>query len=221
MKSLVTYVALLRGINVGGNRKIDMKSLKSLFERLGLHNVRTYINPGNVVFDSADERRALTSLIESHIEEEFGFSVMVLLRDAENIATLVGALGEEWANDPSWKCDVMFLGESIDHPDVLEFTDLAGFPATGETGKALFLLIWCLLVVSSIDNVIRPFFISGRAKIPILVVALGVLGGIVSLVFLGIVVVPLFFAVALELFRIYRDDILPERAAAAAATPDA
>lgn len=89
--------------------------------------------------------------------------------------------------------------------------------ATGQTGKALFLLIWCLLVVSSIDNVIRPFFISGKAKIPILVVALGVLGGIVSLGFLGIVVGPLFFAVALELFRIYRDDILPERSAATSA----
>lgn len=119
MARSMTYVALLRGINVGGNRKVDMKSLKALFERLGLEEVRTYINSGNVIFTSAELPPALTPLIESQIETEFGFPVKVLLRDAENIAALVAALPEGWANDDAWKCDVMFLGESIDRPDVL------------------------------------------------------------------------------------------------------
>ncbi|TGN13385.1 DUF1697 domain-containing protein [Leptospira ilyithenensis] len=46
------YIALLRGINVGGNRKVEMKKLRNLFESLGYINVSTYINSGNVIFES-------------------------------------------------------------------------------------------------------------------------------------------------------------------------
>ncbi|MGC8763443.1 MAG: AI-2E family transporter [Acidobacteriota bacterium] len=81
--------------------------------------------------------------------------------------------------------------------------------AAGHTGKAVFLLLWSAAVVSSIDNVIRPYFISNRSKLPLLVILLGVLGGMASMGFLGILVGPLFFAVALEVFRVYRTDIFP------------
>lgn len=83
--------------------------------------------------------------------------------------------------------------------------------ATGDATKALILTVWCILVVSSIDNVVRPFFISGKAKIPIIVVALGVLGGLISFGFLGIILGPLAFCLALELFRIYKEDLMRER----------
>ncbi len=79
----------------------------------------------------------------------------------------------------------------------------------GQYGKALFLTIWGMAVVSSIDNLIRPYFISTRARMPLLVILLGVLGGLASLGFLGIIVGPLFFTVALEIFRVYRTDIFP------------
>lgn len=81
--------------------------------------------------------------------------------------------------------------------------------AAGHTGKALFLLLWGTAVVSCIDNIIRPYFISTRSKLPLLVILLGVLGGLASMGFLGILVGPLFFAVALEVFRVYRTDIFP------------
>ena len=89
----MTYVALLRGINVGGNRKVDMKRLKVTFESCGFADVRTYINSGNVVFcsDSTDPR-ALVETLEAAIESEFGFPVKVLLRDAESIRAIVEAL---------------------------------------------------------------------------------------------------------------------------------
>lgn len=82
--------------------------------------------------------------------------------------------------------------------------------AVGDYGKALLLAIWGAAVISSIDNFIRPFFISGKAKIPILVILLGVLGGLASMGFLGIIVGPLLFAVALELFRVYRTEIFSQ-----------
>jgi predicted PurR-regulated permease PerM len=81
--------------------------------------------------------------------------------------------------------------------------------ATGQPVKALILTLWCIAVVSSIDNFIRPYFISTRSKIPLLVILLGVLGGLASMGFLGIIVGPLLFTVSLELFRVYREDISP------------
>ncbi len=56
----MTYVALLRGINVGGNRKVEMKRLKATFERAGFADVRTYINSGNVIFGSESTDAAST-----------------------------------------------------------------------------------------------------------------------------------------------------------------
>lgn len=80
----------------------------------------------------------------------------------------------------------------------------------GDYGRAGALLAWSALVVSAVDNLIRPLFISGHGHIPLLAVALGVLGGLLSLGFLGIVLGPLFLCIFLELVRIYREGMLPE-----------
>ena len=79
--------------------------------------------------------------------------------------------------------------------------------ATDHMGSGLFLVGWGVLVVSSIDNFIRPFFISGRAKIPLLVILLGVLGGLATMGFLGVIVGPLVLSISLEIARVYRTDI--------------
>jgi predicted PurR-regulated permease PerM len=79
--------------------------------------------------------------------------------------------------------------------------------AVGSYGKAIFLTVWGAAVISSIDNFVRPFFISGKAKIPLLVILLGVLGGLATMGFLGLIVGPLLFAIALDLFRVYRTEI--------------
>lgn len=117
----MTYVALLRGINVGGNRKVPMKQLAATFERLGMEGVKTYINSGNVVFrtDSADTS-AIVDTLESAIETEFGFAVSVILKDASTIRSLAEALPAEWADGPEAKCDVLFLAPPVDRPDVVE-----------------------------------------------------------------------------------------------------
>jgi predicted PurR-regulated permease PerM len=81
--------------------------------------------------------------------------------------------------------------------------------ATSAYGRAVFLLLWGVLVVSSIDNFLRPLFISGRAKIPFVLIALGVLGGLFSVGFVGVILGPLLLAVSIELFRIYREGVQP------------
>lgn len=116
----MTYVALLRGINVGGNRKVDMKQLEAVFERAGMSDVRTYINSGNVVFCSDAHRPDLVPTLESAIERGFGFPVRVMLRDAEQIAATVSAIPSDWAHGPDARCDVVFLGDDVDDPDILD-----------------------------------------------------------------------------------------------------
>jgi uncharacterized protein (DUF1697 family) len=84
------YVALLRGINVGGARKVPMSDLRTLFETLGHRDVRTYIQSGNVVFTAkAGAPARVRGAIEKSIAGELGFDVTVLLRTpAELAATL-------------------------------------------------------------------------------------------------------------------------------------
>jgi uncharacterized protein (DUF1697 family) len=113
------YVALLRGINVGGKAKVEMIRLKNCFEVLGCKNVSTYINSGNVIFKDEREEEELVTLIESAIEESFGVRVPVLLRNFEQVRALYGAIPVDWTNDKLQKTDILFLWRVIDDKDIL------------------------------------------------------------------------------------------------------
>ena len=114
------YIALLRGINVGGNAKVEMPRLKAVFEKLGAEDVKTYINSGNVIFSDTRSRKQLEPLIEEAIAKEFGFNARVVVRDDANIAKLCKEIPADWTNDSEQKTDVIFLWEEVDSPGVLE-----------------------------------------------------------------------------------------------------
>lgn len=117
----MVYVALLRGVNVGGKNKVDMKQLKAAFEEAGMTSVRTYINSGNVIFSSSLRSRArLTKVLEEAIERAFGFRVEVLVRDLKSMRAVVKALPRTWVNDATTKCDVMFLWDEVARPSVVK-----------------------------------------------------------------------------------------------------
>jgi uncharacterized protein (DUF1697 family) len=114
------YVALLRGINVGGKTKVDMAMLREVVAALGCDDVRTYINSGNVLFKDARSARTLVPRIEGAIEEEFGFPVAVQLRDLPAIRRLCKAIPDGWTNDKEQKTDVMFIPAELDKPGLLD-----------------------------------------------------------------------------------------------------
>ncbi len=117
----MVYAALLRGINVGGNNKVNMKQLKAAFEEVGMKSVATYINSGNVIFvDKTHNPKEIVTTLESMIETKFGFAVKVLLRDIDNIRAIAKALPDSWQNNAEMKCDVMFLWESVNSPEVVD-----------------------------------------------------------------------------------------------------
>ncbi len=95
----MTYIALLRGINVGGHN-VKMDRLRSLFTELGLSNVRTFIQSGNVFFDSDETDLAiLQGRIEQHLEKALGYTVPTFLRTITQIEAIM-------ANDPFKGLDV-------------------------------------------------------------------------------------------------------------------
>jgi len=115
------YIALLRGINVGGNNKVAMADLKVVFEQAGMTNVLTYINSGNVIFQSDEmSKTKLARLLEKAIEIRFGFFVKVLVWDKPSLLALANKLPDDWVNDTTMKCDVMFLWEEFDSPGILK-----------------------------------------------------------------------------------------------------
>lgn len=114
------YVALLRGINVGGNTKVEMPRLKKAVESLGCDNVRTYINSGNVIFSDSRTATELTGLLEAAIVTEFSLTIRVLIRDLPNIQHLCDTIPPEWTNDTEQKTDVMFLWNEIDDDTILQ-----------------------------------------------------------------------------------------------------
>lgn len=117
------FVALLRGINVGGNAKVEMARLRTVFEDLGATLVSTYINSGNVIFVDSRKEAELVKLIEAAIKKEFGLSVPVIVRSQAEIEALLQKVPKSWVNDTQQKTDVLFLWAEVDKPSVVKGID--------------------------------------------------------------------------------------------------
>jgi uncharacterized protein (DUF1697 family) len=114
------YVALLRGINVGGHARAEMARLKVCLQSLGLESVGTYINSGNVLFATdAKDRKRLIGKIESAIEDEFGFRVPLVLRTLAELGRVTTSVPRTWVTDQRMRCDVMFLWPDADSRSIV------------------------------------------------------------------------------------------------------
>jgi len=83
------YIAFLRGINVGGH-VVKMDRMRHLFEELGLRNVRSYIQSGNIFFETDEEERPkLTATVEQHLHQALGYAVPTMLRTIEEVEELL------------------------------------------------------------------------------------------------------------------------------------
>lgn len=113
------YIALLRGINAGGNRRVDMKRLKAVFLASGYENVSTYINSGNVIFDSDEPKTTLVRNINAVLESEFGFGIPTLVKTGKEMKKISEAIPAHWRNDGEQRTDVAYLFEEIDSKKIL------------------------------------------------------------------------------------------------------
>lgn len=83
------YVALLRGINVGGHKKVSMAELRDLLTNAGFQNVQTYIQSGNVIFQSFLKASELEEIIQNLILNHFGFDVLVIVKTNRELQTIL------------------------------------------------------------------------------------------------------------------------------------
>ncbi|EKJ87560.1 uncharacterized protein (DUF1697 family) [Leptospira meyeri] len=114
------YIALLRGINVGGNRKVEMKKLRSLMESLGYTEVSTYINSGNIIFESEDDTKTVRFKIEKSFEKVFKFEIPTIVKTEKEMKKIANAIPTEWQNDATQRTDVAYLFPEADSKKIIE-----------------------------------------------------------------------------------------------------
>lgn len=109
------HLALLRGINVGGNNIIKMIDLKACFEAMGFTNVVTYIQSGNVLFDSENsDINRLTTMIEQKLSEQFSYASRVVLIPQEKLLRIIQNAPEGFGVLPDeYRYDVIFLKSPV------------------------------------------------------------------------------------------------------------
>jgi uncharacterized protein (DUF1697 family) len=137
----VRYVALLRGINVGGKTLIKMADLKACIEALGLDDVSTYIASGNVLFGSRERSAAkLESKIEHAIEQRFQLPVKAVVVDRSAFARIVKSIPTSWIGDATLRANVAFVRRGTDAKQVVR--ELKPDPAVEEVKAVPGAVLW-------------------------------------------------------------------------------
>ncbi|MEU4273043.1 DUF1697 domain-containing protein [Streptomyces sp. NPDC026092] len=138
-----TYAALLRGINVGGHRKVPMAELRSVLEELGHRDVRTYLQSGNAVFTtdadgaSTDE---LTTALQDAIEKRFGFRVDCLVRDAAYLAAVADSCPFPAAELEGKQLHVTYFSEPVGPERIASIDQKAFLPEEFRLGDRVLYL---------------------------------------------------------------------------------
>jgi uncharacterized protein (DUF1697 family) len=135
---VIKYVALLRGINVGGSNLIGMLALKTCFEAQGFRDVSTYIQSGNVLFAAAPTKTpALSTKIEKALSKTFGYEARVVLRSGEQMQAIVDGAPPAFGKRPAdFRYDVIFLRAPLTANEALTTVSLKpgvdrAFPGDG------------------------------------------------------------------------------------------
>lgn len=104
------HVALLRGVNVGGNNQVSMADLRHAFEAEGYGTVRTYLNSGNVLFEADGKPPDLEDEVEAMLERRLGVDLVVVVRSRRQLQNIVREAPEGFGEEPDlYHSDAVFL----------------------------------------------------------------------------------------------------------------
>jgi uncharacterized protein (DUF1697 family) len=157
------YVALLRGINVGGKNMIKMEKLREVFAKLGFENVKTYINSGNIAFDTkktADDK--LAEKIAGAIKKEFGFNISTMVRPADELGDIVAKNPYVGQFDDDRYCHVFFLEKELTPEQEASLLEQANedelIAVNGRT-------VYYMLKISILDSALGKGFLDKKLKV--------------------------------------------------------
>ncbi|HEY5951087.1 MAG TPA: DUF1697 domain-containing protein, partial [Kofleriaceae bacterium] len=116
------HVALLRGINVGGNNIIPMAALANCFEAMKFSSVKTFIASGNVIFAApAQDPRKLEQKIEKALVKAFDYDAKVVVKSQAELDAIINGMPKDWTKpSPAQRYYVMFLRHAIDARDIVD-----------------------------------------------------------------------------------------------------
>lgn len=157
------YAAFLRGVNVGGRTSVKMERLREVFASLGFENVKTYIQSGNVVFETGEtDDEKLAERMEAAVEQEF-FKTPVMVRSVEEIKEIVKQnpfAGEEFEDK---LLHVVFLREKLSD-------EKAALLLSNNTDSEKFAVrdreVYCLLKQGVADSLLGKKYIDNKLKTP-------------------------------------------------------
>ena len=159
------YAALLRGINVGGNTMIKMAELKAVFERCGFENVVTYINSGNIAFDTIKTNEpTLVSKVEAMIEQEFGKQIPVMIREQSTIADILASNPFTGQFESHKEMHVLSLREEM---PAEKLEQLLGAAPEDERYAVIGRELYCHLPMGVIDSLLGKSFLEKKLKLAV------------------------------------------------------
>jgi uncharacterized protein (DUF1697 family) len=157
------YVTFLRGINVGGKNMIKMELLREMFSSLGFKNVKSYINSGNLIFETVEtDDNVLSAKIAATITSTFSFKINVMTRTIAEIEHLVenNPFAGQFENDKD--LHVFFLDEDLSEEKrellIAQANENEMFAFNPRT-------IFCLLRISILDSIVGKGFIDKKLKV--------------------------------------------------------
>ncbi len=133
------YVALLRGINVGGNNLIKMADLKTCFEKMGLADVATYIQSGNVLFSTPEkDKTRLTNTIEKALSDCFAYNSRIVLLTHQHLKSIVAEAPPGFGqHKDTYRYDVIFLKEPLTAAEAMQSVTTRVGVDTAHQGQAV------------------------------------------------------------------------------------
>lgn len=118
---MARWVALLRGINVGGKNLVKMTALKACFEEHDFADVVTYIQSGNVVFSASGSNAAITTRVESALDSAFRFPIPVVIKSQKDMQRIVDGAPRGFGSEPAkYRYDVLFLKPHVSAQHALD-----------------------------------------------------------------------------------------------------
>jgi len=157
------YVALLRGINVGGNNMIKMETLRATFASLGFENVKSYVNSGNLIFETAKtDDGKLAAKIHDSIQAEFGFDISVMVRTVPEIEEIVANNPFEGQFESHKNVHVFFLNEKLTDAQKALLLEQG---SENEIFAIFDRHVICMLRIHILDSAVGKGFIDKKLKV--------------------------------------------------------